>query len=243
MIKARLYSDKQISFKGRNDLLTDVDLLAEREALDLLKSEYPHFGILSEESEPVKGDSEYTWIVDPLDGTRNFASGLPHCATAVALAQEDEAMLGVVYDSLRDELFTVLRGEGAQLNGKPISVSSRSEIDQCLLGFDMGYLDEQGGLALDMVRALWPGVQSIRIMGSAALGLAYVACGRVDIYFHHHLSPWDLAAGLVMVEEAGGALANRQGDPLTFKSPSVIASSPHILKRFLEATDGMAWRK
>ena len=243
MIKAHLYSTKEVSFKGRNDLLTNVDLLAEKEILGILTKEYPHFGILSEESEEIKGNSKYAWIVDPLDGTRNFASGIPHCATAIALAKGNTVVLGVIYDSLRNELFTAIRGEGAKLNGNLISVSSESEIDQCLLGFDMGYSDEQGSLALDMVQALWPGVQSIRIMGSAALGLAYVACSRIEIYFHHHLSPWDLAAGLVLVEEAGGVLVNRQGDSLTFKSPSVIASSLNTSNRFLHVTAGMAWRR
>ena len=115
-------------------------------------------------------------------------------------------------------------------------------MSQVLLGFDLGYADEQAALALDMVRALWPRIVSARLMGSAALGLAYAAAGRVDLYFHHSLSPWDMAAGLLLVREAGGLVVARQGQPAGLHSPSVIASSPELIDRFLQATEGLPWR-
>ena len=243
VILSRFHTLKEISYKGRANLVTDVDVLAERAALQLLQDEYPDFGVLSEESEPIATRSGYTWVVDPLDGTRNYASGIPHVAVVVALALNGEVILGVTYDPIRGEAFTAEKGKGAYLNDAPISVSSKEGIPQCLLGFDMGYVDEKAVMALDMIKALWPGMQSIRIMGSSALGLAYAACGRMDIYFHHHLAPWDIASGLLLVSEAGGMTLNRQGSSATLESESVIASSPHLVDRFLEATEGLEWRK
>ena len=239
----RFHTLKEVKSKGRGNIVTDVDMQAERVALDVLTQEYPDFGILSEESDPVVTGSSYTWIIDPLDGTRNYASGVPHFSVVVALAEEGRPILGVTYDPVREEMFTAEAGKGAYLNGAPISVSANLEILQCLLGFDIGYVDEAATRALDMVRALWPGMQAIRIMGSGALGLAYAACGRIDIYFHHRLYPWDIASGLVLVTEAGGTVTDRGGAPATLESPSIIASSPHLVERFLRATDGLEWRK
>ena len=239
----RFHTPKEVSFKGPGNPVTDVDVLAEKAVLRRLKDEYPDFGIISEESEPVATDSGYTWVVDPLDGTRNYASGIPHFAVVVALAWHGEVVVGVTYDPVRDELFTAEKGKGAYLDGAPISVSARDEIPQCLLGFDLGYADEKALRALDMVRALWPGMQSMRLMGSSALGLAYAACGRVDIYFHHHLAPWDIASGLLLGSEAGGGTLDRHGNPAALDSESVISSSPLLLERFLAATEGLEWRK
>ena len=242
VILDRFHTSKEVSFKGRANVVTDVDMLAESAALDLLRDEYPDFSILSEESAPLETCSPYTWVLDPLDGSRNYASGIPHVSVVVALAKDGEVVLGVTYDPIRDELFTAEREKGAYLNGSPISVSSRKAIPECLLGFDMGYVDEKAVLAMDMIKALWPEMQSIRIMGSSALGLAYAACGRVDIYFHHHLAPWDIASGLLLVSEAGGAVVDRHGEPASLESVSVIASSSHLVDHFLSATDGLAWR-
>ena len=243
VILDRFHTTKEVSFKGRANVVTDVDLLAEKAALELLRDEYPGFGIISEESEPVVTGSSYVWVLDPLDGSRNYASGVPHFCVVVALLREGQVVLGVTYDPVREELFTAAKGEGAYLNGVPISPSPKQEIADCLLGFDMGYIDEKAVMALDMMKALWPGMQSIRVMGSAALGLAYAACGRVDIYFHHHLAPWDIASGLLLAPEAGGRVVDRYGKPATIDSESVISSSPHLLARFLAATEGLEWRK
>ena len=239
----RLHTPMEVKFKARTSIVTDVDLLAEEAAIRLLREEYPDFGILSEESEPLVTGSPYTWILDPLDGTRNYAAGISHFAVVVALARDGEVVLGVTYDPTRDEIFTAETGGGAHLNGTPISVSPKEDILECVLGFDLGYADEKAVLALDMVRALWPGMQSIRIMGSAALGLAYAACGRVDIYFHHNLSPWDIASSLVLAPEAGGMMVDRHGEPATLQRESVIVSSPLLIDRFLTATNGLEWRK
>ncbi|MBM3942744.1 MAG: inositol monophosphatase [SAR202 cluster bacterium] len=243
IIRERFLTAKEISFKGRANIVTDVDVASEREILGLLQAEYPEFGILSEESAPIETGSPYAWVIDPLDGTRNYASGIPHFCVVVALAQGEEIVAGITYDPMREELFTAQAGQGAFLNGNALQVSRQQEMGQCLLGFDLGYVDEKAGLAIDMVRSLWPGFQSMRLMGSSALGLAYAAAGRVDIYFHHALAPWDVASGLLLVREAGGEVVDRQGRRSVLHTPSVIAASPHLIARFLAATEGTEWRR
>ncbi|MYC35562.1 MAG: inositol monophosphatase [Chloroflexi bacterium] len=235
-------SDRQITFKGRADIVTDIDVAAEKAVLEILTSAFPQFGILAEESQPVAGASPYRWVVDPLDGTRNYAQSIPHFCTIVALAEEDDIVAGVVYDPVREETFTAAKGQGAFLNGAPINVSETTEIARSLLSFDLGYVDEKAGLAIDMLRSLWPGMYSVRMMGSAGLGLAYAASGRVDLFFHHSLSPWDVAAGLVLAQEAGGRVVDRQGNKAGLFTPSVICSSPALVEGFLAATDGLPWR-
>jgi fructose-1,6-bisphosphatase/inositol monophosphatase family enzyme len=243
LVRSRFLTEKKVSFKGWADIVTDVDLESEKTILALLTSEFPQFSILSEESDPVTNDSAYTWVVDPIDGTRNFAEGIPHFCVVVALAKGSEVVAGVTYDPMKDDMFTAELGQGAFLNGTRMSVSTREGVPESILGFDLGYVDENAGLALDMVRALWPRVQGIRLMGSAALGLAYAAAGRLDLYFHHLLSPWDVASGLLLVREAGGNVVDKQGQSGNLFTPSVIASNPRLIGRFLQATKGLAWRK
>ena len=239
----RFHGPREIRYKGPSNPVTDADLAAEKACLEVLRDEFPGAGILSEESEPVAGDSGYTWVVAPLDGTRNYAAGIPHFAVVVALARGDEVLLGVTYDPLLDEMFTAEAGGPALLNGAPIAVSAKAEISDCILAFDMGYASERALQALHMVTSMWPRYQSLRLMGSAALGLAYAACGRVDVYFHHHLSPWDIASGLPLVTSAGGRAVSRSGSPAALGSDSVVASSPSLVDTFLAATEGAAWRK
>ena len=160
----------------------------------------------------------------------------------VALARGSDVVMGVTYDPIKEEIFTAQQGQGAWINGEPMSVSDRQEIPQCMLGFDLGYYDDKAATALDMIRSLWPGFQTMRLLGSSALGMAYAAAGRLDLYFHHSLSPWDSASGLLLAREAGGNVVDRQGQNANLFTPSVIVSSQTLIDRFLEATDGLAWR-
>ena len=242
IVKDRFYSQKEVRFKSPSDPVTDVDLAAERAAMDFLGKEYPDFGIISEESEPVNPDAEYRWIIDPLDGTRNYVMGIPHVAVSIGLADRSGPVAGVVYDPIRGEIFTAEKGSGAHLNGEPISVSAKTGLDGCLVGFDMGSTDRDALTALDVVTGIWSHVQSVRLMGCSTLGLAYAVCGRLDLYFHRRLSQWDLAAGQLLVSEAGGVLKDRYGNPTTYEGPSVIAASPPVMDAFLKATAGLAWR-
>jgi myo-inositol-1(or 4)-monophosphatase len=239
----RFQTSKEITYKGPSDIVTDVDLAAEKAILDLVRAEFPDFGILSEESEPILADSDFTWVIDPLDGTRNYANGIPHYCTLIALLKGGEPVLAVSHDPARHETFTAQTGSGAFLNGQSISVSSRRSLGEALLSCDLGYVDEKAGLALDMIRALWPGMLSLRLLGSAGLGLAYAAAGRVDLFFHHSLSPWDVAGGLLLLREAGGEVVDRQGKRADLYSPSVIGSNGELIQDFLRTTDGLAWRE
>jgi len=238
LIRAHFKGEKHIQYKGRSDLVTDVDLLAEKGILALLEREYPTSGIITEESEAIAGESGYTWIVDPLDGTRNYAYGIPHFCVAIGLARGEEVVLGVVYDPLRDEFFRAEKGGGAFLDDAPISVSAKTTVQGSLVGFDMGYDAERGREVLGVASALWPGIHSVRVMGSAGLGLAYAACGRLDIYLHLSLLPWDLAAGMLLVEEAGGVVTEVDGKPAGISSKRVIATSRAIHEDFIRRVKG-----
>ena len=242
IIVDRFNTTMDIRFKGRADIVTDVDLAAEMAVLELLRGEFPEFGVLAEESAPIDSDAGYTWVVDPLDGTRNYANGIPHFCTVVALAKSADIVLGITYDPIRKESFVAEFGKGATLNGAAISVTDAQEVSQAAICFDLGYVDEKAGLALDMIRSLWPNVGSLRLMGSSALGIAYAAAGRVDMYFHHALSPWDIASGILLVREAGGIVVDRQGNTANLHTPSILAANATLIDSFLKTTEGLPWR-
>ena len=244
IIRSGWNSQRQISFKGRTDIVTDVDFAAEKAVLQVLSEAYPEFGVLAEESGAVQASSPYTWVVDPLDGTRNYAQGIPHFSTVVALMHEETPVLGVTYDPVREELLDSAQlGCGAFLNGQPIAVSKTSRKFPSPCWAATWATSTNGpGRPSTLYRSLWPGMLTMRLMGSAALGLAYAAAGRLDLYFHHSLAPWDIASGLVLAREAGGAVVDRQGQPAGLDSPSVIAANPGLVDEFLKATEGLAWR-
>lgn len=239
----RFRGEMEVSYKGRANLVTDVDTQVEAQVITTLAAEFPGCGFLAEESEAVASSSGYTWVIDPLDGTRNYTLGIPFFATVIALARDGEVLMGLTYDPSRREMFQATKGQGAFLNGEPTRVSPKTELEDALLSYDLGYVDEKAARAIEMVLSLWPNIQGTRMMGSAALGLAYAACGRVDMYFHHHLAPWDLAAGLLLVTEGGGVISDKYAVPASLRSESVIACGPELHARFLAATDGLPWRR
>jgi myo-inositol-1(or 4)-monophosphatase len=197
--------------KQRLDFASEVDRAAEAEIIRELKRAFPGHGILAEES-GAHGKGKHVWVIDPLDGTHNYLRGFPHFCVSIAMLENGEPMHGVVYDPLRDELFTASRGDGAYLNDRRIRVSTRSDLEGALLvtGFpyrQREHLDAQ----IDMTRALLGQAEDIRRTGSAALDLAYVANGRVDGYFETGLQPWDMAAGCLLVREAGGRYSDFVG--------------------------------
>ena len=232
-LRSHFYADKQVELKGRGNIVTDVDLLVDRDIITILRDEYPDSGILSEESEEIEGDSGYTWVIDPLDGTNNYAFGIPFFSVNIALVQGEEILLGITYDPLRDEVFQAEGRRGAFLNGSPISISTKTRVRDSFIGYDMGYDDEEGREILRVARRLWPNIYGLRVMGSAALGLAYAACGRVDLYFHRFLYPWDIASGILLVREAGGRVVGWGGEDATIKNKGLIASNEAIIGDFL----------
>ena len=234
---------KQISHKGRGNIVTDVDIAVEDEMFRLLGREFPDVGLLGEESKGVRPESGYVWIVDPLDGTRNYASGIPFFSVVVGLALDGEVLVGINYDPMRGEMFVAERGKGAFLNDERIYISDKSSIEESVLGMDLSYNNEGAVNGLDVVLSLWPGMQTARIMGSSALGISYAAAGRTDLYFHHQLEPWDQVAGILLVEEAGGIITDRTGKRAGLYSDGLIASNATLHAEFMRKTEGMAWRR
>jgi myo-inositol-1(or 4)-monophosphatase len=227
-------SVKQVKRKSQGNLVTDVDILSEKLILDFLNREYPHFGILSEESNASAPVTGYTWVVDPLDGTNNYAFGIPFFCVNVALVHDEAILLGVTYDPVRNELFEARVGEGAYLNGSPIHVSKASLLPESLIGLDLGYSHDMGRKMLEVVNRLWGQVHCVRLLGSSSLGLAYVACGRVSLYFHRCLFPWDIASGLLLVREAGGEVVDWKGERANFRATELLASNAKLQREFLQ---------
>ncbi len=244
LVLARFRTDLEVSLKGRANVVTDADLASERLILDYVRDEYPDFGVLSEESAPVAGASPYTWVVDPIDGTRNFAEGIPHFCVVVAIAMGDDVMAGVTYDPVRDELFAAQKGGGASLNGQPIQVSDRESISDALVGFDLGYDFGRAKHLIDLMAGIWPQASGYRLMGSSAMSIAYTAAGRIDLYCHHSLSAWDIASGILLAKEAGALVLDRATlQEANLFSPGLIISNPSLVNQFLAMTEGTVWRE
>lgn len=219
----------QVSHKGEIDLVTEADLAAERLIVERIRSYHPRHSILAEEAGEVENiagaDPSFKWIVDPLDGTTNYAHGYPFFCVSIALEHEGRVVVGVVYDPLRDELFAAERGGGATLNGRRVSVSDVAELNRALVCTGFPY-DVRGRerfarhFSAFIMRA-----QSVRRDGAAALDLAYVACGRFEVFYEDGLRPWDVAAGKLLVEEAGGRVTRYDDTPLDVYRPPVVATN------------------
>ena len=233
---------QDVRAKGRGNIVTAADLASERAIQEILAVEYPDHSVLSEETAATARSEGWTWVVDPLDGTRNYLSGIPMFCINIALCHNAEPLLGLTFEPVRGEEFFALSGGGAFLNERPIRASTKESVMASVLAIDMGYDDARAGRALSLVRELWPGMQSLRVIGSAALGLAYAACGRFDLFVHHMLYPWDVAAGMLLVREAGGAITDRDGGPVGIRSEGVIAGAPGAHADFLRLAAGRVWR-
>jgi myo-inositol-1(or 4)-monophosphatase len=226
----------QITEKSRNDFVTEVDKGAEKTIIDTIRKAYPNHSILAEESGQHSGN-EYEWIIDPLDGTTNFLYGFPHYAVSIAVRHKGRISQGVVYNPISQELFTASRGEGAQLDGRRLRVTSRKGLEGALLGTGIPYRDDQMHLMddyLGMLKALIPGSAGIRRPGSAALDLAYVAAGRLDGFWEMDLNIWDIAAGVLLVEEAGGLVGDFKGGMDYLENGNIVAANPKVFKAMLQ---------
>ena len=235
---SRFGRPQKVESKGRGNLVTEADKLAEKAMIDIIRQEYPQHNIVSEESEPSLSGSGYTWFFDPIDGTNNYYFGLPFFAMTASLARGDEILLGLVYDPLRRELFRAEKGKGAFLNDSPISVGQRTKLESALIGFDLGYSAEHRREVLRVAQRLWVDMHSLRVMGSAALGLAYVAAGRFDLYFHRFLFPWDLIADILLINEAGGLVTDWEGEPAGVRSTQLIAANRALHGEFIKQLRG-----
>lgn len=220
----------QISSKGSRDFATHIDHKAEQEIIAVIHKAYPDHPIIAEESGKHPGSRDFVWHVDPLDGTHNYMRGIPHFCVSIACVNKNQIECGVVYDPIRRELFTASRGQGARLNHRKIRVSPVSKLETALVatGFPVRvpkHLDDY----LPTFTRLMPKVSNIRCSGSAALDLAYVAAARLDAYLECDLHSWDMAAGSLLVKEAGGLVYNWQGKEHDLAQATIMAGTPKIL--------------
>jgi myo-inositol-1(or 4)-monophosphatase len=219
----------EIAEKGRNDFVTGVDRLAEEAIIEVIKDHYPDHAVLAEESGE-SGEHEYQWIIDPLDGTTNYLHGFPVFSVSIAVAQQNELQHAVVYDPLRQEIFSASRGQGAQLDGRRIRVSKLTSLRPALIatGFPYRLAEKHVDVYLRMLRAVMLETAGVRRPGSAALDLCYVAAGRVDGFWELGLKKWDIAAGALIIREAGGRISDFAGTDAYLESGSVVAGTPKV---------------
>ena len=231
--------------KGRNDLVSEIDLEAEDAIIDTILKAYPDHAVLGEErgsSGPSDagpaadaGETPFTWIIDPLDGTTNFLHGIPHFCTSIAVTKGAALLHGVVVDPVRNEEFTASRGGGARLNGRRIRVADRDRIDDSIIATGLPFASVAGHVDAysDIIKAFMGHCRTLRRQGSAALDLAYLAAGRIDGFFEPGLKPWDVAAGAVIIREAGGFIGDAAGGERFLDSGNVVAANPKVFRAML----------
>jgi myo-inositol-1(or 4)-monophosphatase len=224
-----LGKEKRVEFKGEINLVTEVDRICERRIVEIIKEAFPEHNILTEETPMPAGSSPYRWIIDPLDGTTNYAHGYLFFCTSVALELERKIVVGAIYDPLLDELFTAQQGQGAFLNGERITVSETGLLTEALICTGFPYdLRESPENNVDHFNNFIMEAQAVRRDGAAALDLCYVAVGRFDGFWELKLYPWDVAAGKLIIEEAGGVVTDFSGGPLDIHGQETLASNGRI---------------
>ena len=228
LLMAHFRQPQQVKQKEGKDFTTAVDGQAETLIKGIIGRDFPDHSIMGEE-QGLSGQAEYQWVVDPIDGTFNYTFGLAHFAVSIALVRDGRTLLGAVYDPAYRELFFAQRGQGAWLDLTPIHVSDRRALGDALVGLDLTYEVSMALKDVARLTAVIPAARAVRLLGSAALELAAVACGRLDVFFHSALSPWDWAAGGLLVEEAGGRITDPDGIDLP---------GPRLATQSLVATNG-----
>jgi myo-inositol-1(or 4)-monophosphatase len=225
----------KIDTKGRNDFVTDIDRKAEAEIIATVRRSHPDHAFLAEESGGT-GESEYLWIIDPLDGTTNFLHGFPTFAVSIAVQHRGRLQHAVVYDPMRQEFFTASRGDGAQLEGKKIRVSSQRTLEGALISTGFPYRMQAAHVDdyLAILKVVMNIAAGVRRPGAASLDLAYVAAGRIDGFWEFGLAPWDTAAGTLLIQEAGGRVGTPTGVEYAL-GPNVVAGNPRVYQALLEA--------
>lgn len=220
--------------KGEYDLVTEADRASEALVVERLRAYYPSHTIVAEEGGGIESSSEYRWYVDPLDGTTNFAHSYPMFAVSIGLERAGEPVAAIIYDPVRDEMFAAERGGGAYLNNHRIHVSSAPRVADSLLATGFPNIQRNGSYNIHFYHQLAMASHGVRRSGSAAIDLAYVACGRLDGFWEFGLQPWDLAAGRLIVAEAGGRYSDMNGGPHNVRSPHLAADNGHIHGELLE---------
>ena len=226
----------QVSVKGPGDFVTNSDKKVEKILIDELEKARPNYSILSEEIGEIKKDEGFKWIIDPIDGTSNFLHGIPHFAISIGLEQEKEIICGIIYDPIKDEMFTAEKGQGAYLNNQRMRVANRSKLTDCIIFTGGPRRDsKEKEIALKEYEKFSEKVSiPIRKMGSAALDMAYVAAGRSDGFWQRNLNYWDIAAGIILIKEAGGFVIDFQGTDKFIENKTIIAGNSKITDEMIE---------
>ncbi len=235
ILRENIDGKREIKYKGDINLVTEMDTRSERAVVGVLRAAFPDHGIIAEEETQIRNQSGYIWIIDPLDGTTNYAHGYPCFSVSIALEFENDVIVGVVYDPMRDELFSARKGHGAHLNGKKIAVSGADTLLKSLLATGFPYdrkVSEKNNL--DYFHRLLMASQEVRRDGSAALDLCYVAAGRFDGFWELKLKPWDVAAGSLIVREAGGTVTDLSDGPFDMHAEEILASNGRIHGQMVE---------
>lgn len=214
-----------VSEKGRANLVTEADFASQKAIHDFIHQRYPDHGYLGEEGLDLPGDSEFRWIIDPLDGTTNYVHGFPYYAVSIGLAKNDELIVGAIFDPNQKEMFLASDGNGATVNGKPLNVSGIDNLPDAMAVASLPVGVDQGDPAIARFLRVLPKSRSVQRTGSAALNLAYVAAGRVDAFWSSSLKPWDQAAGVVLVREAGGNVTTMGNANFLVDEPDLLASN------------------
>jgi len=228
---------KTYTYKGARDPLTIADVKTNTFIVKQIRKKYPEHSILAEESSrTINPGAPYQWIIDPIDGTEAYSHGLPYFGVSIALYKENKPVLGVIYDPLIDELFWAQTGQGAYLNGQKINVSKTSKLDKAVMfmGFPRQRKGKQGRKIMKNFRYYYARLENIFSNTCAVLALSYVAAGRLDIYCEYILNPWDFAAGVIIVEEAGGQVTTPAGNPWTIKDKRIVATNGKIHQKFIK---------
>lgn len=236
IIKNGFGKNIKIDFKsGENNLVTEIDKKAEKCIIDFIKKEFPSHSILAEESGQSDGNSDYLWVIDPLDGTTNFAHGLPIFSVSIGLRKNRETICGVIYDIMRNQVYAAELNSGAYCNSDKIMVNENSIIEKSLLVTGFPYeIGEKLDRSLDVFKEFVKTSRGVRRLGSAAIDLCYVANGTFDAFWEEKLNPWDVCAGMLIVEEAGGKLCDFNGNPIDIYSKEILASNGKIEENMLK---------
>ncbi|MCD6553672.1 MAG: inositol monophosphatase [Anaerolineae bacterium] len=225
IIREQLHQAHRVRHKGPRDLVTEVDVMAESSIVRILSTRFPEHDVLTEETAAPPRRSRYRWVIDPLDGTTNYAHGYPIFSTSIALTLDDESIVGVVYDPLHERLFHAQRGDGAYLNGERLHVSAVDQLGEALIGLDWSSDLETRATVVAAIGRLAGHVATMRVAGSAALVPCYVAAGWCEGYFHLGLKPWDAAAAVLIVSEAGGRATSLDGRRWRLDDPDCLVSN------------------
>jgi myo-inositol-1(or 4)-monophosphatase len=238
LIRTEFGQPQQVGWKGPADPVTQTDSQAEDIIIDALRREFPDHRFLAEEAHRDDLDAEYLWVIDPLDGTQNFARGIPFVSVSIALASRGQPILGVLHDPLRGEMIYALRGQGVHLNGRRVQARHASGLNEAVVS--VGIMSAQRPtnprLTLPLHASLYPKIGWTRSFGSTALELAYIACGRLDVVYQDRIQPWDILAGALLVQEAGGVATDFRGDPVSTHSQSIVAAArPEFHQTIMQA--------